>query len=222
MFSISSLRRAGALLFLGVVLFSAATIAAEPFEQETAIELYQAIAQNGKTYQIINYLALLGFVMVIAGVLHLILKISQIDRRLKIASMILLGVAALLWLAEIIGRLTITTNTASQIGQGAVIPARFPANLGVGLEPLFVAFMATTLGGLAVWLWQLGQVNLLSKRVSRASAFVVIVSGTIAALTYPWVGGVERALFYPFVLVLLPLSIFLLAQRAPRPAPILP
>jgi hypothetical protein len=213
MFPITPLRWIGLLLLLGVILFSAATIVAEPFEQETALNLYQAIAQNGTTYQTINLLAGFGFILVVVAWVLLARYMLQAQRRWTLTGLTLLALATLLWLVEVGGRLTTTTATANQVSTGTAVPTTFPANLGVGLEPLFIAFLATTLAGLAILFWQVGLAGLLSKRWSLIGAAVIIASGAIAALTYPWVGGIERALFYPFVLVLLPFAIFLLVRR---------
>jgi len=213
MLPITPLRWVGILLLLGVIIFSAATIVAEPFEQETPLGLYQAIAQNGTVYQVVNLLAGFGFVVLVAAVALLARFFPLTHRRLTLTGLALLALAALLWLIEVMGRLTLTTATANQVGAGAAVPTIFPANLGVGFEPLFVAFLATSLVGLALLLWLMGQAGLLSKRLSLVGAGVMIASGGIAAWVYPWVGGVERALFYPFVLVLLPLAIFLLVRR---------
>lgn len=211
------LRWTGMLLLLGVILFSVATIVAEPFEQVTPLGLYQAIAQYGATYQLVNYLAGLGFVLFVAALALVARPIPRPQRRLTLAGLSLLAIATLLWLVEVIGRMTVTTTTARQISAGAAVPTTFPAILGVGLEPLFVAFLAASLAGLALLLWQLGEAGLFPKRLGLVSAVVIIASGSIAALTYPWVGGDERALFYPLVLVLLPLAFFLLLRRRPRP-----
>lgn len=125
----------------------------------------------------------------------------------------LLAFATLFWLIEVVGRITITSGTASRINVGAALPTTFPANLGIGFEPLFVAFLVTTLGGLAILFWQMESAGLLARQLNFLGAGVLVASGSIAALTYPWVGGVERALFYPFVLVLLPFAISLLVRR---------
>ena len=205
-----SLRWIGILLLLGVILFAAATIAAEPFEQEAPLGLYQAIAQNSAQFQSVNLLAGLGLTLLVLALVALARLISPPERRLAVG---LLALGALLWLIEVFGRITTTVATARQVEAGSVPPSTFPANLGVGLEPLFVAFLATTLAGLAILLWRLGEAGLLSRRWSRIGAGVVVASGGIAALTYPWVGGIERALFYPLVLVYLPLAIFLIVRR---------
>lgn len=199
-----------------MIIFSAATIMAEPFEQEIPLGLYQAIAQNGTSFQVVNLLAALGIVLLTSAFALLARLLPQTHRRLTMAGLTLLALATLLWLIEITVRLIVTTETAHQVGSGPSVPTTFPANAGVGFEPLFVAFLATSLAGLAVLLWQFGQAGLLSKRWSSLGAGVTIASGSIAAITYPWVGGVERALFYPFVLVLLPLANFLFSGRASK------
>ncbi|MEX2029558.1 MAG: hypothetical protein WD906_01090 [Anaerolineales bacterium] len=208
-----SVRWKGILLLLGVILFAVATIAAEPFEQESPLGLYQAIAENSTQFQFVNLLAGLGFIVLLIALVALGRLTPPHERRLAMAGLGLLGLGALLWLIEVFGRVTTTVATARQVEAGSVPPTTFPANLGVGLEPLFVAFLVTTLAGLAILLWHMGEAGLLSRRWSRVGAGVVVASGGIAALTYPWVGGIERALFYPFVLVLLPLAVSLIVRR---------
>lgn len=77
------LRGTGMLLLLGVILFSVATIVAEPFEQVTPLGLYQAIAQYGATYQLVNYLAGLGFVLFVAALALVARPIPRPQRRLS-------------------------------------------------------------------------------------------------------------------------------------------
>lgn len=210
--SARSLRSTGILLLLGVIIFSAGTIVAEPFEQETAAGLYQAIAQNGSSFLVVNLLVGLGFILVVLAFWLLISNLSTTHRRKANTGFILLIIATALWLLEIIARLTLTSSKANEVAAGSPIPTTFPANVGIGLEPLFIAFLITTLVGLAILLWQLGRAGLLSQRWSSIGAGMTVATGGIAAFTYPWVGGIERALFYPFVLVLLPLAISLLVR----------
>jgi hypothetical protein len=210
--SARSLGSAGILLLLGVIIFSAGTIVAEPFEQETAAGLYQAIAQNGSTFMVVNLLVGFGFVLVVSSFRLLVRNLSVTDGRQANSGLILLLIATGLWLLEIIARLTVTSTTANEVATGSPAPTTFPANVGIGFEPLFSAFLIATLVGLALLLWQFGKAGLLSPRWSLIGAGVTVATGAIAAFTYPWVGGIERALFYPFVLVLLPLAISLLLR----------
>jgi len=206
-------------LLAGILVFGASSVAAEPFEQDTIAELYNAIALNRTAFITVNLLAAIGYFAVAYAMILLGRLAPSTQRRLPMAGTYLLAAASFLWLVEIIGRLTVTTTAAQQVASGALPPAGFPSNLGAGMDPLFVAFLGISLLGFASLFWQFDRPPLLSTALSRIGAVSFFALGVLAALTYPFAGVVERALFYPFVLVLLPMAISLLVRRAsPSPA----
>ena len=103
-------------------------------------------------------------------------------------------------------------TTAQDVMRGVAPPARFPQTIGVGLEFLFIAFLVTALIGIAALLWGLGEAGIFSLNLTRAGVVVLVASSVFAAREYPWVGAVERILFYPFVGVVLPLALMLLSR----------
>jgi hypothetical protein len=208
-----SLRWVGLLLLAGVVVFSIATIIAEPFEQESATELYNAIAANVSLFRTINLLATVGVILLLAGFFLLAAYVRQAGRLLFVAFVALLAVGALLWAVEVFARITTTVSSAQAIASGGNQPSSLRAGMGVGFDPVFLGFLIFELGGIAVLVWSLGRAGLLSSRWALIGALVVVVSGVAAALFYPWVGGVERALFYPLFLVVLPLALYFLIRR---------
>jgi len=64
--------------------------------------------------------------------------------------------------------------------------------------------------GIAALIWGLGDVGMLSSDLTRAGVVVLVASGVFTAKEYPFLGGVERILFYPLVGVVLPLALILL------------
>lgn len=210
------LRWAGLLLLVGVVIFGVAMIAADPFEQETARSLYEAIATNGTQYYAVNLLAAAGIGTLLGGFVVLARRIQAANRPLISVGLVLLSAATILWITEVVVRLTSTVSIARAVVGGSPPPATFPGTIGVGLEALLLAFLVTALAGLAALVWGLGDARLVSARLARVGVMLIVTSGTIAAVTYPWVGGVERALFYPLILVLLPLAIMLLLRSRRR------
>jgi len=216
----SALSRSAALvLLIGVLLFCAGTIVAEPFEQVTSLELYRAIANNPSAYQLGNVLTAVGFLMLVAALWQLTSFMQQVNSSPIASARVLLILAAGVWLAEIIGRSTLTTATAAKVAAGEPAPTAFPATVGIGLEPLFALFLLLALVGLALVVWRAGQIGLVGRRLSQLASLVTVASGAGAAVTYPWVGGVERALFYPLVLVFLPWSLVLLLRRPKATSP---
>jgi hypothetical protein len=212
------LRWVGLLLLLGVVLYAVASIIAEPFEQETAAELYQMIEQEGSQYQLANVLSVIGMALLLGGFYLLTRLLSDANRTVVTLGLTLFALAVVLWVAEVIGRSVITTSVAEGVvTRSEAIPTTFPQTVGVGLEPLFLAFLITALGGIALLVWSVGEAGLINALLARVGAGLTVVSGLIAAVTYPWVGGVERALFYPLVIVVLPLAILLLVRSFRRP-----
>lgn len=221
MWPFSQFRWAGLLLIVGVVVFSVAVVAAEPFEREAAVPLYTAIAEHTALYGWLNTLTLAGMVILLTGFILIARSMwPTYDARVT-ASITLLGLAAVLWLVEVIARGTVTVSIARTVVGGAVPPAMFPETIGVGLEALFLAFLTTALAGLAGLIWSLGAAGIVSSRLAGLGAALSVISGSVAAVTYPWLGAVERTLFYPLVVVILPLGIFLIVrnpQHAPAPS----
>ena len=70
----------------------------------------------------------------------------------------------------------------------------------------------TALIGIAALLWGLGEAGVLSSNLTQAGVVILVASSVFGAREYPWVGAVERILFYPFVGVVLPLAILLLSH----------
>jgi hypothetical protein len=210
---VGSLRAIGLLLLVGILTFSAATIIAEPFEQETPQALYSAISSNLALYRIVNLLGTIGMVLILISFFLLALLVLPVSRSLFYACVILFSAALIFWMAEIISRLASTTSSA----QLAMAGAEPPNNLGIGFDPLFLGFFITALSGAALLVWSLGKAGILAIRTAAIGSFLVLASGIVAALFYPSVGGVERVMFYPLVLVFLPLAIFLIVKR-PQPS----
>lgn len=209
---IRNLRWIGLIVLVGVIGYAVASIVSEPFERETAQQLYQAITENEGQWLFINGLATVGLVALFVGFLLMTHALPGIDRRLSAWGLALFSFAVILWLIEAVLRITTTVSTAADVVAGGTLPTAFPQSVGVGLEMLFLAYLATALGGIALLVWSLGQSNLMPAWVAYAGAALTVVSGVVAAATYPWVGGVERTLFYPLVLVALPLSVWLLIR----------
>jgi Na+/phosphate symporter len=210
-------RWAGLCLAVGVVLFSGAVIAAEPFEQATPQALYIAIAENAGLYLWLHILATIGMLLITGGFVVLVWSMDEARRTWGRAGLGLLGIAVSLWMVEIIARLTMTMATSQQVVGGASPPTAFPATIGIGFELLFRAFLLVALAGIATLIWTVGQGGLISRRLALIGVVVTITSGIIAMITYPWLGAVERALFYPLVTVVLPLAGWLLLRsRRPR------
>lgn len=121
---------------------------------------------------------------------------------------LLFAAAPVFWMIEIIGRLTTTASAAqSPPGLGA------PSGIGIGFDLFFLGFFIAALVGTALLVWGLGKVGVLSYRMAAMASLVVLVSGIVATIFYPWVGAVERVFFYPLVLVVLPLAIYLLVRH---------
>jgi len=219
---IQLLRWSGLSLLLGTIIYAVASIIAEPFEQETATSLYQMIGQEVAQYRLVNALSLIGMILLLAGFYLLTRLMPEANRRLVTLGLALFGVATALWAAEVIGRLTITTSAAQEVNAGGAAPTAFPQTIGVGLEPLFLAFLLTALAGIALLVWLAGDVGLVNRLLARVGAALTIVGGIVAAITYPWVGGIERALFYPLVIVVLPLAVVLLIRGFRQPRAVVP
>lgn len=195
-----------------MIAYAVASIASEPFERETAKDLYLAITQNEGQWRFINGLAAVGLVVLFIGFLLIARALPDLDRRLSGWGLTLFGVAVGLWFAEAVLRLTTTVSVATAVVSGDAVPTTFPQTVGVGRELLFLAYLASALGGIALLVWSLRRSGLVSPWIAHAGAGLTVISGLLAAAIYPWVGGVERALFYPLVVVGLPLSIWLIIR----------
>jgi hypothetical protein len=206
---IGSLRWIGLLILVGTVIFSAATIIAEPFEQETPQALYAAVAANPATYRTVNILATIGLALLLLGFFRLAALIQSTSRSLYIACLVLLSVAFIFWMIEASVRLT-KVAADSQAAAGGSNPT---GGAGIGFDLFFLGFFIAALVGTALLMWGLGRAGALSARIAMLASAVVLVSGIVAAIFYPWVGGVERVFFYPLFIVVLPLAIFLLVRR---------
>jgi hypothetical protein len=207
-----SLRWIGLFLLVGLVTFSVATIIAEPFEQETPESLYAAITSNMAMYQTVNMLATIGLVLVLTGFFLLTFRILPKSRSIAMLCFLLFAAATVFWMAEIFGRLTTTATSAQSAPRVSA-----QSGIGIGFDFFFLGFFITALVGTTLLVWGLGKAGVLSDRIAAIASLVVLTSGIVAAIFYPWVGGVERVFFYPLVLVVLPLAIYLLLVRRRQP-----
>jgi len=200
----------GIVLLVGIGLIGWASFAANPFEHATVVPLYTAIHQYGARYRWVNLLAAAGVIVLFIGFGALVWLLPRTNQPMITIGITLVGVAALLWVIEVIMRITTTTVTARDVVQGLTPPIHFPQTVGVGLEALFIAFLVLKLVGIAALIWGLGDVGMLSSDLTRAGVVVLVASGVFTAKEYPFLGGVERILFYPLVGVVLPLALILL------------
>lgn len=200
----------GILLLLGIGLLGWAAFAANPFEHATVVPLYTAIHQYGARYRWVNLLAAAGVIILFVGFGALAWLLQRDSQPMIMIGIVLLGIAAILWVIEVTIRITTTTATARDVVQGLTPPLRFPKTIGIGLEALFIAFLVLKLVGIAALIWGLGDIGMLSSDLTRAGVVVLVASGVFTAKEYPFLGGVERILFYPLVGVVLPLALILL------------
>lgn len=202
----------GTLLLLGIILFTGAAFAAEPFGHVGSASLYKAIHLHGARYRQVNLLATAGVILLFAGFVLLARLTWAANQPINTIGITLLGAAIVLWLVEVGFRITSTVTTARDVMRGVAPPARFPQTIGVGFEFLFIAFLVTALIGIAALIWGLGEAGIFSLNLTRAGVVILVASSVFAAREYPWVGAVERILFYPFVGVVLPLALMLLSR----------
>lgn len=200
------------LLAGGVVVFGAAAVAGDPYERKTPESLYAAIASDVPRYQRLNALATAGVAAVLAGFLGLASATRRANGAATAVGVAALVMGGLLWLAEASLRANSTARAARAVQQGASPPGAFPEAVGVGQEPLFRASLSALLAGMAALVWALGDAGLVPRRIARLGAAVAVGSGAVAAATYPFIGAVERILFYPLVAVVAPLALWLLAR----------
>jgi hypothetical protein len=201
----------GALLLGGVVLFSAASFLATPFEQVKARMLYEAIYKHPHRYVQVNLLTAGGVIALFGGfylLADLIWDRAQPGASIGIA---LLGLATLLWLAEVIIRVTVTATVANTLIAEWPPRTHVPVRWGIGFNPVMLAFLGATVIGMALLIWSLGEAGLLSTNLTRAAVFIMVSTGVFSAREYRWVGGVERVLFHPLVGVVAPLALMVLS-----------
>jgi hypothetical protein len=213
----TTLRSAGLLLSAGLTLFSLAAIAGEPFQQATVAGLRDAIRDHPARYTWSNLLATAGFMILIVGFGTLGLNARAARPRLHLAGLGLLLAAAAFWMVEVVFRLGVASTGAGIPVTGADMGGRLDAPLGMGFNPVFLAFLTSALGGLAIVVWGLGQDRVLPQWLARAGAAVLVLSGVVAVFFFPWVGAGERALFYPLALIVVPAAAHLLLPRKRRP-----
>ena len=172
--------------------------------------LYTAIHQYGARYRWVNLLAAAGVIILFVGFGTLAWLLQRDSQLMITIGIVLLGIAAILWVIEVTIRITTTTATAREVVQGLTPPLHFPQTIGIGLEALFIAFLVLKLIGIAALIWGLGDVGMLSSDLTRAGVVILVAIGVFTAKEYPFLGGVERILFYPLVGVVLPLALILL------------
>lgn len=215
----NTLRWAGLLLAAGISLIALAAIFGAPFEQATVSALREAIAARPGLYIGVNLLVTAGFMSIVLGFGTLALS-TPVGRaalpRQPLAGLGLLVAAAALWMLEVVFRFVAADSGAGIPVTGASESGLLGMPLGTGFNPVFLAFLAAALAGLAVLVWGLGDEGVLPRRLARVGALLVVLSGGLAVRLIPWVGAVEHALFYPLVLVVLPTAAYLLLRRQRR------
>jgi hypothetical protein len=216
MLDTTTLRSAGLLLSTGISLFGLAAIAGEPFQQATVTALQDAIRANPARYVGSNLLATAGFMIIIVAFGALTLNARAARPRLHLAGLGLLVAAAAFWMLEVVFRLGLASTSAGIPVTGAGGAGALGAPLGAGFNPVFLAFLASALAGLAILVWGLGEDRVLPRRLARAGAAFLILSGVLAALYFPWVGAAERVLYYPLVFIVVPAAAHLLLPRRRR------
>lgn len=198
------------LFFLGIGFFYSAAFLASPFQHADAITFYRAIHQYRVRYWRMNLLHTVA-ILVLAGSFGLLAQQTWLaNQPLTMLGLALLAVATLLWLIQFGLRLTATTTTANQVFTGIKPPATFPHNIGAGFDYLFLAFLSCFLVGMAALIAGLGDAGMISPLMTRLGIVVLIASGVFNIREYPWLGGVERVLFYPMASVIVPLGFWFL------------
>lgn len=211
LFNLNQFHIIGALLLGGVLLFSAASLLAKPFEQAKARLLYEAIYKHYRRYVQINLLSAAGVITLFTGfflLANLIWERSQPGAAIGLA---LLGLATLLWLAEVIIRMTVTANLAHTLIVEWPPRTHVPTRWGIGFNPIVLAFLGAAVLGMALLIWSMGEAGLLSTNLTRAGVFILVSTGVFSAREYRWVGGVERILFHPLIGVVAPLALMVLS-----------
>ena len=207
---VGELSQVALLLFLGIGFFCSAVFLANPFQHADAVAFYRAIHQNRTRYWRMNLLHTFAIIALVCGFGLLAQQTWLANQPLTVLGLVLLVVATLCWLAQFWIRLTATTTIANQVFAGIKPPANFPHNIGAGFDRLFRAFQICLLVGIAAVLAGLGEAGMISPLMTRLGIVVLIASGVFTTREYPWLGGVERALFYPMTSVVVPLGLWFL------------
>jgi uncharacterized membrane protein len=207
---LSELRDVALLLLLGIGFFCSAAFLANPFQQADAVAFYRAIHKHRVRYWRMNLLHTVAILALVTGFGMLARQTWQANEPLTVLGLVLLIIATLLWLVQFWMRLTATMRVAHQVFTGVKPPATFPHNIGVGFDRLFLAFQICLLVGMAAVLAGLGDAGMISPLMTRLGIIVLIASGVYTTREYPWLGGVERVLFYPMTSVTVPLGIWFL------------
>jgi uncharacterized membrane protein len=207
---VGELNQVALLLILGIGFFCSAVFLANPFQHADAVAFYRAIHKHRTRYWRMNLLHTFAILALVGGFGLLARQTWRDDQPLIVLGLVLLVVATLLWLAQFWIRLTATTATANEVFRGVKPPVNFPDNIGAGFDRLFSAFQISLLIGIAAVLAGLGEAGMISPVMTRLGIVVLIASGVFATREYPWLGGVERALFYPMATVVVPLGLWFL------------
>lgn len=209
----TELRNVGLLLCLGIGCLWGAANLAQPFVHADVVTFYRTIHQNRTRYWRMNLLFTIAILALIGGFGLLARQTWQANPPLTFVGLGLLTAAMFFWLAQFSLRLTATTAIANQVYRGNKPPVHFPANIGAGFDYLFLAFQICLLVGMAALLASLGDAGFISPLMTRVSIVVLIASGVFSTRQYPWLGGVERVLFYPIASVIVPLGFWFLMGK---------
>lgn len=207
---LNELRNVGLLLCLGLGCLWGAANLAQPFVHADAVAFYRAIHQNRERYWRMNLLFTAAILALITGFGLLAQQIWHANQSLTLLGLGMLIAALFLWLAQFTLRLTATTAVANQVYLGNKPPRNFPENIGAGFDYLFLAFQICLLVGMAALLASLGDAGMISPLMTRLGIVALIASGVFTTRQYPWLGGVERVLFYPIASIIVPLGFWFL------------
>lgn len=210
---VSEFHAVALLLLVGIGCYCGGTFLANPFVHADAVTFYRAVHKNRTRYWRMNLLHTVAVLTLSGGFGLLSRQTWQANPSLTLLGLVLLIAATLLWLAQLRLRLTATTSIANQVFTGLKPPTQFPHNIGAGFDHLFLAFQVCLLVGIAALLASLGDAQVLSPFTTRAGIVVLIASGVYATRDYRWLGGVERALFYPMTTVIVPLGMWFLLNN---------
>lgn len=211
---LNELRNVGLLLCLGLGCLWGAANLAQPFVHADAVAFYRAIHQNRTRYWRMNLLFTAAILALITGFGLLARQTWHANQSLTLLGLGMLIAALFFWLSQFTLRLTATTTVANRVYDGTKPPHHFPENIGAGFDYLFLAFQGCLLVGMAALLASLGDAGLISSLMTQIGIVVLIASGVFTTRQYPWLGGVERVLFYPIATVIVPLGLwFLMGNR---------
>ncbi|MBX3010955.1 MAG: hypothetical protein KF832_05585 [Caldilineaceae bacterium] len=207
---LNTFHQVAVLFFLGIGCLYSAAFLASPFQHADAVTFYRAIHKNRVRYWRMNLLHTVAILVITSSFGLLAGQIWEANQPLTLLGISLLAAASLLWLIQCGLRLTATTTAANQVFTGIKPPATFPHNIGAGFDYLFLAFLGCFLVGMAAVLAGLGEAGMISPLMTRLGIVILIASGIFNIREYPWLGGVERVLFYPMASVILPLGLWFL------------